>query len=231
MAVMLTTIFVLIMNVITALLALQLLRIGGASARLRIGVGVTFAAWLMLLIATVSQERLFPADIGGAAFFAILLAVVGGVTALMFTRPLRVVLDALPLELLLVPQGLRVFLGAGFLVQGVVGVMPPAFGIADGLSHVTAGFLAMMAAVVWAQGHTYRFGAWLATLFGVLDIVCVALGIAFVLLPQIGPHHSVMYAAFFVAPIFLGLHAVVAARLLRTSSAPAAGGLQPQPAR
>jgi hypothetical protein len=132
----------------------------------------------------------------------------------MFATPLRRTLLTLPLELTLLPQGLRMFLGAGFLVQAALGVMPRTFGIADGLTHIAAAFLALMAAVAYAKGFDYRFGAWMASLFGLSDIVAVVLGICFVLLPTIGPHHNVMYVALFAGPLFVGLHAVTTYRLM-----------------
>lgn len=104
------------------------------------------------------------------------------------------------------PQGMRAFFGAGFLIQGVLGSMPPAFAIADGLTHITAAVLALWTSWMLGKGWFGPRVLWLTNLFGLLDIVVVAAGIAFVLLPKIGPYHNVMYAAFFAASIFIALH-------------------------
>ena len=78
--------------------------------------------------------------------------------------------------------------------------MPSNFAVLDGMSHVTA-------AVLMLVRRQVGLGAvWLTNLFGLVDIVVVAAGIAFLLVPQLGPHHNVMYAAFFAAPIFISLH-------------------------
>ena len=157
---------------------------------------------------------MFTPALGGVALFVLLLVGVAAVTGLMFATPLRTYLMTMPYELLLVPQGLRAFFGAGFLVEGALGVMPGGFAIADGITHITAAFLALMAAFVYGKGYAYRFGGWFANLFGLLDIVVVEAGNAFYQLHEIGPHHNVMYAAFFAAPLFIGLHVVAVVRLL-----------------
>ncbi|MEM9380152.1 MAG: hypothetical protein AAGB93_09425 [Planctomycetota bacterium] len=124
-------------------------------------------------------------------------------------------------------QGLRVFFGAGFLVEAVLGVMPAGFGIADGVTHISAAFLALALATAHAMGAARPGFAWFVNAFGLLDIVVVAGGISFVLLPEIGPHHNVMLAAFFAAPIFIALHFVAIHRIVVGAWRPAAPGRAP----
>lgn len=206
--------FVVALDVVTAITFLVVLRLGGASRRVRFVSGSVLVGWLGFLLATIPRSALFAAEASGVAVLGAILGTAAVATALMFATPLRRTLLALPVELTLLPQGMRMFLGAGFLVQAATGSMPSAFGIADGLSHITAAFLATLTAVAYAKGFDYRAGAWLASLFGLLDIVAVVLGICFVLLPAIGPHHNVMYVALFAGPLFVGLHLVTIYRLV-----------------
>jgi hypothetical protein len=115
-----------------------------------------------------------------------------------------------------------VFFGAGFLIEAALGLLPQRFGIADGMTHVIAAFLALKAGLLLAKDGHNRFELWFANLFGLLDIVVVALGISFVLLNDITPYHNMMYVVFFAAPLFLGLHLVSIVKLVRTSRGPAA---------
>jgi hypothetical protein len=212
----LTSVFILTMNVIVALAFVAILRKSGATSRLLAIVCSALAAWWGLVFVAFATESAFPSDLGGTTLFAVIVATVVVVTGLMFTPALRQRLLSLPLGLLMLPQGLRAFFGAGFLIEAVLGIMPRAFGIADGITHISAAFFALMAAYICATSSNGRGAAWFANLFGLLDIVLVAGGIAFVLLQEIGPHHNVMYAAFFAAPIFIGLHVVTIYKLWTT---------------
>ena len=213
----LTTLYILAMDVVVAGFLLELFKRAGASARFRLVLGLVFAGWLALLYLGLSGNWLFPADIRGFTFFAVVICGVITVTAVMLLLPpLKTYLFAAPQELLLLIQGLRMFLGAGWLIEAALGIMPQYFGIADGMTHITAAFLAMKAAILCARGEHNRGGIWIANIFGLLDIVVVALGISFVLLRDIGPYHNVMYAVFFVAPIFIALHFVSILKLLQT---------------
>ena len=215
-AILLTTAYIMAMNTVLAVLIIVLLRLNGASRRMLLTTGAVLVAWMTGLLALVTTGSLFPQDLTEIQLFVVLILGVGVVTSVMFTAPVRRHLFSIPFEMLLVPQGLRVFFGAGFLIEGVLGVMPAAFGIADGITHIAAAVLALMTAIVYAKGYDYRFGAWFASIFGLVDIALVAGGISFFLLPEIGPHHNVMLAALFAAPIFIGLHVVAIARLVRT---------------
>ena len=202
----LTTVYILIMDVLLATVLLWVLHTHGATRRMLAAVGAGAALWLGFMVWGIGGQNLFPADIGSWAFFAILLCGVAGVLMLFMATPLGALFAKSGQEFLLLPQGLRAFFGAGFLVEGAFGVMPRDFAVLDGIAHITAAVLALMTALMLARRQVGLGAVWLTNLFGLLDVVVVAAGIAFVLLPQIGPHHNVMYAALFAAPVFIALH-------------------------
>ncbi len=215
-AVDLTTIYILAMDIVVCGFLLEVFKRAGAGLRLRLVLGLIFAAWITLLYLGIEGKWLFPSDIGSATFFIIVLIGATTVTAAMLLiEPLKKYLFATSQEILLLLQGLRMFLGAGWLIEATLGIMPPYFGIADGVTHITAAFLAMKAAILHTNGDKNRGAIWFANLFGLLDIVVVATGIAFVLLQDIGPYHNVMYAVFFAAPLFIGLHVVSMLKLIQ----------------
>ena len=117
---------------------------------------------------------------------------------------------------LLLAQGIRVFFGGGFLMQASLGTLPQTFGIIDGFTHISAGFFGLIAAFSLAANIQGTRRAWFANLFGLADIAIVASSIALVLLPQIGPHHNIMYAVFLPAPFWLWLHIISIWKLIRT---------------
>ncbi len=215
-AVDLTTIYIFAMDIVVCGFLLEVFKRAGASLRLRFVLGMIFAAWITLLYLGIEGKWLFPSDIGNTTFFIIVLIGATTVTAAMLLiGPLKKYLFATSQEILLLLQGLRMFLGAGWLIEATLGIMPPYFGIADGVTHITAAFLAMKAAILCVRGEHNRGGIWFANIFGLLDIVVVATGIAFVLLQDIGPYHNVMYAVFFAAPLFIGLHVVSMLKLIQ----------------
>lgn len=213
------TSLILTLDLTLAALLLWCLAKLGASGRTVGLVGGACAVWLALLVWMFGGRRIIPADIGGLAFFAILIAGVALVAVLFFTTAIGESFRRGGHEWLLMPQGLRAFFGTAFLIQGVGGTLPPAFAIADGVTHIAAAVLALWTAWMVGKGYFAARALWLVNLFGLLDIVVVAAGIAFVLLPEIGPYHNVMYAAFFAAPIFIALHLLSLRHLLSASPA------------
>ncbi len=205
-------------------LALNLINIGyvawvlgasDATRRWRLPVALVMLAWLGGLHVGLSRQALFPATISGPAFLAVIVAGVGAVAALLFLTPVSGLMRALSLAQLQLLQGIRVWFGAAFLVWAVLGVLPTTFGVIDGVTHVGAGFLGLMAAFSCAAGATAKARVWFATLFGLVDILTVASTLALVLLPQIGSHHPMMYAVFLPAPLWLCLHLVSMDRLMQ----------------
>jgi hypothetical protein len=178
-------------------------------------VGGSLLLWLAFLHGGLSNEVLFPKDIAGPSFLIVIFAGVGAVGLLLLGVPtLRRLLLALEQRQLLLLQGIRVFFGATFLMQASTGALPQTFGIIDGFTHIGAGFFGLVAAFSLAAEIDGARRAWFANLFGLADILIVASSLALVLLPQIGPHHSMMYAVFLPAPLWLWFHLVSIRKLL-----------------
>lgn len=193
-----------------------------ATARTRWLAGAGMVLWLALLHVGLSSKSLFPETISGIAFLTIIFVAVGAVGALLFGVPgLRTLLLSLDQRQLLLLQGIRVFFGAGFLMQAATGDLPAVFGIVDGFTHIGAGFFGLIAAYSVSTGIDGARRAWFANVFGLADILIVASSLALLLLPAIGPHHSMMYAVFLPAPLWLWFHVMSIAKLLGyTAEAP-----------
>ena len=177
--------------------------------RIGMGIGAAFAAWLLVLHLGLSSGRLFPQDISGPAFLSIILVGVAAVGAMLFLiPPVRRLLLGLDQRQLLLLQGIRVWFGAAFLMQASLGILPKEFGIVDGFTHVGAGFFGLVAAFSISSDLQGARRAWFANLWGLIDILIVASTLALVLLPRIGPHHSMMYAVFLPAPLWLWFHVI-----------------------
>ncbi|MEW6682986.1 MAG: hypothetical protein AB1451_08690 [Nitrospirota bacterium] len=201
--------FMMGLDVVMMIYTLWVLSLAKSSAKLRTGIGVAMVVWLALLQLGLSAKRVFPADISGVAFLMIIFLFVAAVGAalLAFTPVRRLLLDLEQQHLLLL-QGIRVFFGATFLMQASLGVLPMGFGIVDGFTHIGAGFFGLIAAFSLAAGVEGARRAWFANIFGLVDILTVASTLALVLLPEIGPYHSMMYAVFLPAPLWLWFHIV-----------------------
>jgi hypothetical protein len=191
-----------------------------ALGRAGVAIGLAMLVWLVALHWGLSHQSLFPKDISGLAFLMLIFAGVGVVGAvLLLIPPVRRLLLGLDQRQLLLLQGIRVFFGATFLMQAGLGVLPQAFGIVDGFTHIGAGFFGLVAAFSVAAGVEGERRAWFANIFGLADILIVASSLAFILLPQIGPHHSMMYAVFLPAPLWLWFHLVSIWKLIRAGHA------------
>jgi hypothetical protein len=188
----------------------------GTSRGLRWCIAAAMTAWLGVLHVLLLRRALFSATISGPAFLGVVILGVATVGAALFAIPtLRRLVLTLPHEALLLLQGIRVFFGAMFLVHAALGVLPTAFGIVDGLTHVGAGFFGLIAAFSLVSGPDGRRRTWFANVFGLADILLVASTLALVLLPTIGPHHIMMYAVFLPAPLWLWFHVASMWRLAR----------------
>jgi hypothetical protein len=184
--------------------------------KLGMGIAAGMLVWLGVLHLALSSESLFPKDISGIAFLAIIFAGVGLVGGLLFLIPsIRNLLLNLDQRQLMLLQGIRAFFGGTFLMFASLGVLPQGFGIIDGFTHIGAGFFGLIAAFSLASGVQGNRRAWFANIFGLTDILIVASTLALILLPQIGPHHPMMYAVFLPAPLWLWFHLVSIWKLLR----------------
>lgn len=190
----------------------------GRNGRLPLGIGAGMLVWLAALHLGLSL-RVFPEDISGAAFLGIIFLAVGAVGAMLFlVRPARELLLSLDQQQLLLLQGIRVLFGANFLMLASLGNLPRPFGILDGWTHIAAGFFGLIAAFSLARGVDGERRAWFANLFGLADILIVASTLSLILLPVLTPHHSMMYAVFLPAPLWLWFHLVSLRKLLRKES-------------
>jgi len=167
---------------------------------------VIFSGWLLAVVILFEMVKILPEDLSSMSLFVIVLIGVGA--SGLFFYPLKKELLALPQELLLMPQAFRMFFGAGFIVEAVFAIMPSGYGVVDGVLHITTAFLATTLAIYIARGCACTKSLILVNLFGLLDIVIVAAGIAFMILPDIGTGHNVFLAVFFAAPIFIWLHLI-----------------------
>ena len=199
--------FMMGLDVVMVVYTLWVISLTKPNARLHFGIGLVALTWLILLHGCVSSKSVFPAAISGAVFLVFIFAFVGMVGAALFLfPPVRRFLLDLNQEQLLLFQGIRVFFGAGFLMQASFGNLPVMFGILDGWTHIAAGFFGLIAAFSVAAGVDGVRRAWFANVFGLVDILVVAGSLALFLLPEITPHHSMMYAVFFPAPLWLWFH-------------------------
>lgn len=173
------------------------------------GLGTGLLIWLCILHLGISHRLLFSSDISGVGFLAIIFGGVGIVGAALFSiAPVRTRLLALTQEQLLLLQGIRVFFGAGFLMQAAQGQIPLMFGIIDGWTHITAGFLGLAAAFTVSKNLYGNSRILFANIFGLADILVVASSIALILLPELTPHHTMMYAVFLPAPLWFWFHII-----------------------
>ncbi len=182
------------------------------------GIGLGLFIWLTVLHFGLSTKSLFPEDISGIFFLMIIFAAVGLVGALLLlTPPIRRIVLGLDQQQLLLVQGIRVFFGASFLTQASLGAMPLLFGVIDGWTHVAAGFFGLVAAYSVASGINAARRVWFANIFGLLDILIVASSLSLLILDDITPHGSMMYAVFLPAPLWLWAHLISIYKLVQSN--------------
>lgn len=212
--------FMLGLDIMMVIYTLWIISLTKPEPGVRVGIGAAMLAWLALLHWGLSSKSIFPANISSVTFLMTVFAFVGAAGAVLYlVPPVRRMLLNLTQEQLLLLQGIRVFFGAGFLMQASLGILPTTFGLLDGWTHIAAGFLGLVAAFSFAARVNGSRRAWFANLFGLADILIVASSLAFVLLPVIGPHHSMMYAVFLPAPLWLWFHVVSLWKLIRERGA------------
>ncbi len=205
----------LVLDSLMVIFTVWVLSLNPATRRARGVAAAGLFGWLALLHLVITTQSLLPPDISGIAFYSVVLTGVALVGALLFgVKPIRDVVLAMNQRQLMMIQGIRVYFGATFLIQGGLGVLPATFGLIDGLSHVSAGFFGLVAAFIVAAGTQRHRATWFANAFGLGDILVVATSLAFVLLKDIGPHHPMMYAVFLPAPFWLWAHVVSIYKLL-----------------
>ena len=206
--------FAIALDVVMIVYTLWVVSLGNKDGRMPWSLGFGMLGWLGLLHLGLSTHSLFPADISGPVFLAVVLLAVGGVGILLFSiASLRERLLALDQQQLMLLQGIRVLFGANFLMAASLGNLPQTFGILDGWTHIAAGFFGLIAASALARGVDGERRAWFANLFGLADILVVASTLSLLLLPTLTPFHPMMYAVFLPAPLWLWFHLVSIGKL------------------
>ena len=201
-----TTLYLIVMEVFLTLTLLRTLKLSKTKESASLKAGLIFGFWLISVIVLFGFIHILPNNISSLFLFAIILVGVAG--SGVFFYLLREQFLNLDQELLLLPQAFRMFFGAGFIIEAVYGIIPTSYGVVDGIMHITSAFLALTLAVYLARGCRCSRSLILVNLFGLLDIVIVAAGIAFMILPEIGTEHNVFLAVFYAAPIFIWLHLI-----------------------
>ena len=173
-----TSIWTIAVNGSFLLSALWLLKKGGASSTLRTIFGAISVLWIILINYVTMNKLLIPADISGGVFYAITLGAAVLVLLFFYSSSIKKVFDNVKQEDIQWVHGIRVFVASGFLMEGVVGVIPGWFSIMDGYLHVTSGFLALIAAIaVLKNQQNKKTMLWLANLVGLIDIVIIVTSI------------------------------------------------------
>lgn len=195
------------LDVVALVTTLALFRVRGVRWRGLAITGALALGWLLLMHA-LARDSLVPEQLSTPAFLGLVVlgvAVAGGL--LWFAKgAVALLTDADLLRL----QGVRLLFGATFFIQALVGALPRQFGLIDGVTHMLAGALGL-----WAARSSLRGAAWLANLFGIVDIVVVLSTLSVVLLPEITARHPMMYAVFGPAPFWAWWHVLSLGRLLR----------------
>lgn len=211
-----TTYWVLAVAVIVTIATVLLFRVGKASNKLQLTVGILFTGILLLLLWIFGGENFIPANISGSTFYAIILLGVGtGVSILHLSS--RKIFDILSQEHIQIFQGLRVFIGGGFLMEGVLNVIPGWFSIMDGFFHIASGFLALVAAIAFVKQHpSARKLLWSANIIGLLDIFTIVTSMCFVVWEDLGPYHNINYVVFIGGPVLFWLHFMSIKKLIQS---------------
>ena len=209
-----TTYWVLFLCLVSLVVFLSLMKAGNASMRkMSIG-GVLFAGSIFFFYWVFDGQNLFSPGISGGAFYLIILGGAAAVVALYYTT-VRDEFFTLSQEYLQIAQGVRVFVGGGFLMEGVLNVIPGWFSILDGYFHIASGFLALIAAIAFLKNSVSKNQLlWLANIVGLVDILVIVTSICFLVWPALGPHHNMMYVVFVAGPLFLWIHFVSITKLM-----------------
>ena len=201
-----TTYWVIFVNIVTAIGTLWLFKVGKAKKSTLLTVGIVFITSILLMHWLFGGQNLLPVDLPGWVFYILIL---GGaltvITLLEITS--KPVMNNLSQEHLQIVQGLRVFVGGGFLMEGVVSVIPGWFSILDGYFHIASGFLALLAAIAYLKKwKESKLLLWLANIVGIADIFVIVTGICFWVWSDLGPFHNMNYVVFGAGPILLWVH-------------------------
>lgn len=214
-----TTYWVIGVNITFLLATFWLLKTGKASQTTKWIFTIGSIAWMFFIHYAFSNKAIIPISISGGAFYALTLTSATFVLVLFYFSPLKKIFDAIPQENIQIAQGFRVFVASGFLMEGVLNVIPGWFSIMDGFLHVTSGFLALIAAIAVVQNKRSKNGLlWIANLVGVLDIVIIVTSINFIVWKELGAFHNMQYVVFYTGVLLLWFHFVSISKLMKSTN-------------
>lgn len=214
-----TTYWTIGVNVTFWIAFLVLLKTGKASGMLKVIFGLLSIGWIAFIHYIGVNQAVIPASIPNWAYYTLTLSLAALVLAVMYFSPIKKVFNNVSQVNMQIVQGLRVFVASGFLMEGVLGVVPGWFSIMDGFFHVTSGFLALVAAIaILKSAKTKNSLLWLANIVGLLDIVVIVTSISFVVWQYLGPFHNMNYVVFYTGVILLWLHLISILKLLNSKS-------------
>lgn len=203
------------MGILYALLFARLHRLGGVKRLPAQAIFLALLGFLGILTVAFRTDVGIPENLSGTTYYAAVLVAVIASGGLLYKTSYSLFLGVSQEELQLT-QGFRVVVGAGFLMFGVLGLIPTWFSILDAALHITSGFLALRAAyAIAARSRNRRLLLWWANIVGVSDILVIVTTIAFVVWQDLGPRHPMHYVVFGVGPVLLWVHFMSVAKLIR----------------
>jgi len=210
----LTTNWVIFIAITVAIATVWLYRMGKATVTTQVVVGIAFMGLIALMHWGFAGAHFFPANISGGLFFLIILGGALAINILLYITSWKI-FNQLTQETIQLVQGLRVFIGGGFLMEGVLNIIPGWFSIMDGFMHIASGFFALVAAIAYVKKHSLNNKLlWLANIIGITDITVIVTSICFVVWADLGPHHNMHYIVFGAGPVLLWLHFVSIKKLM-----------------
>ena len=213
-----TTYWVIGVNIIFLFATLWLLKIGRASQTTKWIFGLVSIAWIIFIHFVFSNKLIIPIDISGGAFYALTLSSATLVLTIFYFSPLKKIFDTISQENIQIVQGLRVFVASGFLMEGVLNVIPAWFSIMDGFLHVTSGFLALIASIAVVKNKSSKNQLlWLANIVGVLDIFIIVTSISLIVWKDLGAFHNMQYVVFYTGVLLLWFHFVSISKLIKSN--------------
>ncbi|NOU39040.1 MAG: hypothetical protein HOO89_10025 [Ferruginibacter sp.] len=197
---------------------LWLLKIGRATQTTKWVFGLISIVWIIFIHFVFSNKLLIPIDISGGAFYALTLSSATLVLVFLYFSPLKKIFDNISQENIQIVQGLRVFVASGFLMEGVLQVIPAWFSIMDGFLHVSSGFLALLASIAVVKNKSSKNQLlWLANIVGVLDIVIIVTSISLVVWKDLGAFHNMQYVVFYTGVLLLWFHIISISKLIKSN--------------
>lgn len=179
-------------------------------------IGLIMILWLFVIHFLLSWRIIFPETMNGLIFLMIIFGYVWLIWVVWYLIPgVRKMISELSQEQLLLMQWIRIFFWANFLMLAAYQILPMIFWVIDGWTHISAGFFGIIAAYTASKKLYANSRIIFANIFGIVDIIIVASTIALLLLPEITPYSSMMYAVFLPAPLWFWFHIVSLYRVFK----------------